>query len=272
MIPLRISALNSLAQCPGFACLSTVDDSPGGAAANTGTAVGRMCELWHKGGEHAEAAAAAIRQTEAEVADHPKADFDEAKVWFTGYANDPRNKGVVPATSCEQTVYLTLGEFKFKGHLDQLRRNKAGALRVWDIKSGQGARLSACSCGQLDKTAMGGREMVGRYAWQIAGYALAATETLGETVLPGGIIRIRGYKWSNRCKWDKDDPAAAPVFFHMPWTLDVCHEMMASAHHILSTLAEGKVPMHPGTHCQWCPAGSPDVCGDMIADTFGGAA
>ena len=271
MIPKRVSALNGLASCPGFAALNSVFDNPSGKAAATGTAVGRAAQLWHELGETPTALAAALTQTETELI-ASKADFDDVRVWATGYATDPRNLGVVLPGSCEKKVTFSIGEFSFEGHTDQIRRTKAKGLRLWDIKSGQGERLSACSCGELDKVAMGGREMVTKYAWQISAYSLAATETLGEPVLPGGIIRIRGYAWNKRCKWDPEDMSTAPVFFYTPWDLDVCREMMDSAHAELEALARGDVKCTPGTHCQWCPGEAPHMCGDKIYDTFGGDA
>lgn len=255
MIPLRISALNSLTKCPGFAALGTIDDSPGGIAANSGSAVGRVVQLWHERGEDPIALDAAIRQAEAEIARHPKADFDDVRKWAEGYARDPRNAGVVEPASCEREVKLRLGAFELVGHVDQLRRQH-GALSVWDLKSGK----------------PGGRDMVNSHAWQISAYALACTETLGETVLPGGIIRIRSYAWNNRCRWDKSDMANAPAFYATPWSLDVCREMMASVESHLSMLAEGRVHMHPGTQCAWCPGAAPNLCGDAISDAFEGSA
>lgn len=268
MIPLRISALNTLAKCAGAAALDTVAERESGGAADTGTAVGRIAQLWHELGETPTALDAAIRQTEAEVAKHPKADLQTAAEWATGYAADPRNLSTVVPGSCEKEVTLTLGEFKLVGHIDQMR-SVHGAESVWDIKSGQGARLSACECGALDKHAIGGREMTRAYAWQISAYALACTETYGRTILPGGVIRIRAYAWNSRCKWDKDDMSTAPVFNHTPWGLDECREQMESALHLLRQLAEGSVLLTPGAHCLWCPGEAPNLCGDRLADAFG---
>ncbi len=267
MVPARISALNTLARCAGAAALDTVSDREGGAAADTGTAVGRMVQLWHELGETPTALAAAVQQAEAEVADHPRADLQAAAVWAAGYASDSRNLGVVVPGSCEMEVRLTLGAHKLVGHIDQLR-SVNGAETVWDVKSGQGARLSACSCGALDKTAIGGREMEKSYAWQLSAYALALTQTLGRPILPGGIIRIRAYAWNSRCKWDREDTSTAPVFHHMPWGLDACREQMTSAEHLLDLLEEGLVLLTPGAHCLWCPGEAPNICGERIADAF----
>jgi hypothetical protein len=270
MIPLRISALSTLGKCAGAAALNTATERESGAAADTGTAVGRMVELWHKQGETPTALDAAVRQTEAEIASHPKANLQDAAAWASGYAADSRNAGVVDAKSLEAEVRLQLGPFELVGHLDQIR-NVNGAESVWDVKSGQGARLSACSCGALDKTAVGGREMTRAYAWQVSAYALAASETFKRTILPGGVIRIRAYGWNSRCRWDKADMSTAPAFHYMPWDLDACREQMDSVLHLLELLQSGRVLCTPGAHCLWCPGEAPNLCGDRIADAFEGS-
>lgn len=256
MIPLRISALSSLCRCPGWAMLDSLGTRGSSAAADSGTGVGRVAQLWHENGEDPLALQAALTQAEREApTDFPKANLQDVGIWAQGYASDPRNAGCVVPKSCEKEVTLQLGKFELVGHIDQMR-NVNGALRVWDIKSGK----------------PGGRDMVCSYAWQVSAYALACTETLGETVLPGGIIRIRSYAWNNRCRWDKEDLSSCPAFFYMPWDLDACREMMASVHSHLTMLDEGRVHLHPGTHCMWCPGEAPNLCGDRISDAFEGSA
>ena len=252
MIPLRVSALNSLVKCPAFASLSMVADRTGSKAADSGTAAGRVCQIWHEKGEDALALSAALEQAIDEVDAHPKADWDDVAKWCGGYASDPRNRGALLPGSCERRVELTLGRFSLVGHVDQIRRGPHGGLTVWDIKSGK----------------PGGRDMTFAYAWQVSAYALACTETLGEPVLPGGIIRLRSYAWNTRCKWDAEDLTTAPAFYAMPWDLAACREMLEGAEFLLGQLEEGIVLQHPGTHCQWCPGESPHLCGDRIADAF----
>ena len=247
----RISALNTLARCPSFAMIDSLRDRGSGKAADTATCVGRVIQLWHEQGEHAEALQAAMLQAEREIDAHPLADFDEVRKMATGYAADPRNVGVVDVESCEKEVYLTLGDHKLTGHVDQLRRVH-GALSVCDVKSGK----------------PGGRDMVHSYAWQLAAYALACTETLGELVLPGGIIRVRAYMWNTRCKWDKADMSTCPAFYPTPWTHAHAWEMMESAKFHLDLLSSGSVLQQPGGHCNYCPGGGPATCGDVLSDAY----
>ena len=236
--------------------------SAGGPAADTGSAVGRMIELAHGGAMLDDA----VRTVTGEAPDRfPRADLDQAARWAFAYCSDRRNSpnspyGAVVPGSCEREVLYTLplppGEsgapFQLVGHLDQLRRDPQGRLRVWDVKSGK----------------PGGQEMVLLYAWQIAAYALASTEAYGEPVLPGGIIRLRGYD-----KVPFMDPAAgdiasaSSVFYEVYWTLDDCREMLTTAAAELARVRAGYIHLRPGLHCLYCPAGpDPGGCSARIPD------
>ncbi|HYE93937.1 MAG TPA: PD-(D/E)XK nuclease family protein [Terriglobales bacterium] len=246
----RISSLPGIGQCPGFALLRTAEDGSS-AAADNGSAAGRIIELWHRAGEHAtafeEAAQTAMREASEKF---PRADMDQARTWALQYANDPRNKGVVVADLCEREVRLSLpcapedptGQpIELVGHVDQIRRVR-GQLRVWDTKSGK----------------PGGLELLYSATLQIAAYALASTATLGEPVLPGGVIRLRA--WDTK----RAQTEQANAFFEAPWTLDECRGLLDSSAFDIGLLRQGIIPLRPGTHCQWCPGGAPNLCGARI--------
>ena len=91
-------------------------------------------------------------------------------------------------------------------------------------------------------------------------YALASTATMGEAVLPGGIIRLRGYKDVVIGPGASDEAGRSPVFFETPWSLDHCRDMLVTAAYRVQAIREGRIELIPGPHCQWCPvarAGSP---------------
>lgn len=250
----RISSLPGIGQCPGFAVLRAAGDDTGSAAANTGSAVGRIAELWHRGGEGATSFEEAVAQAMREVAENfPRADMDEARLHALGYASDPRNRGVVVAEWCELEVKLTLAPapedptgqpIELVGHIDQIRRDPVTKqLRVWDLKNGR----------------PGGLELLYGYAWQIAAYSLACTATLGEPVLPGGVIRMKGYGTKRR------DPDADPsTHFEAPWSLDQCRGMLDVVAFEVAHVRNGAIAMRPGMHCMWCPAGGPHLCGARL--------
>ena len=262
----RASSLATLASCPGL-FYAQGEGGMGGrsAAANTGSAVGRAIELAHAGALLDDA----LRSVTAEAPERwPAADLEQVAKWAFAYCCDPRNGphspyGTVVPGSCEREVECDLpaspgdpsGEpFRVVGHLDQLRRDPQGRLRVWDVKSGR----------------PGGQELVLQYAWQLAAYALASTATVGETVLPGGIIRLRGYD-----KVPYMDPAArehaevAAVFYPVQWSLDDCRNMLLSAAGELGRVRAGYIHLRPGLHCLYCPVGGaagPAGCGDRLPD------
>jgi len=270
---LRISILANLAKCPSFFALKTrITDVSFGTAAHTGSAVGRLIELWHRNGETAEGLLAAKRRAFLDgITDFPKANFDSACKVAIFYACDPRNRGVVIPDSCEQEVILKLEPdpsdpvqkmMEIPGHVDQIRRESDGGLYVWDVKNGKPE----------------GDELRLAYAWQLAAYAIASTEFYGETVLPGGIIRTQSYLNDlHRCPTCNKKsrkkvlaPHEAKVFYETPWSLEACHTMMRQAARAIARLRRGIFDQTPGTHCNWCPGGGPHRCEVEIGSAFHG--
>jgi len=267
-VPKRISALPSLAKCPGFVALrkATPDSGPG-RARDSGSAVGRLIELCHRGYLFEDAMLQVAREAPDEF---PMYDETDIRIWGMQYCTDTRNGsesplGVVIGDRCEAEVTLTLdpapedstGEpVKFVGHIDQVRRGPDGILRVWDVKSG--------NIGDNPRIEYG-LELLYQHAWQLAAYALACTETWDETVLPGGIIRLRGYLCRNK---PVVPPSDAKVFFHAPWSLETCREMLATPVYHIAGIRNGAIALNPGDHCLYCPGGGPNLCGDEIARHF----
>ena len=264
----RISSLPGLVQCPGFAVLRAVGEDGGSVAADTGSVVGRVCELWHRKGEGPTALEEALQQVLTDpkgVPEHPRADMEEVRAHATGYTNDPRNRGMVVPELCEQEVTLTLqpapedptGQpLVIVGHIDQVRRvpNQPGVFKVWDLKNGK----------------PGGLEMLYSYALQLAAYTLALNETLGsnssgptrKVFLPGGIVRLRAYAPKKR--GEPKVPGEENALYEAPWTIDQCRDMVATAVQHLAWIRTGIIHLQPGVHCQWCPAGGPHLCPEKI--------
>lgn len=231
-----------------------------GEAAHTGTAVGRMIELYHAGLDLSKAIARADAEKgtgEGSAHDYPLADIPQASAWVEAYAADPRNpREIIWPGSCEREVHLTLpadpddetGEpVVLIGHIDQVRRDRGGRWRLWDVKSGRA----------------GGVQMLYEYAWQLMAYALACSNTFGEPILPGGVIRVRGYEGRVKKPSGTED-----VFFEAPWTLDDCREAMAGVAWYVGRIRAGLIPLRPGVHCMWCPAGAPHLCGPRLGAHF----
>lgn len=250
MSTVRISSLPTVGRCPAFGVLRSLTggSSP---AAHTGTAVGRLIELTHQGAPYAEA----LARTQAEAPEaFPDADLDYVMQCGLAYCSDARNRDVVVGELCEREVTVSLapsprdptGEpIQLVGHVDQIRRER-GQLYVWDLKNGRPS----------------GIDLLYGYAWQIAAYAVAASNTLGEPVLPGGIIRLRGYIHERRK--NNPDPNEANVFYAAPWTLEQCHAMLGNVVEHIALQRSGVLLSQPGTHCEWCPASGPHTCADEI--------
>lgn len=198
-----------------------------GEAADTGSAVHAGCAEWHKEHDY-DTALAALKES---VGRYPKADIGKAGRHFQAYTKDPRNIEA-KVEACEKKVKLRLAKDVFVfGTLDQIRLHPDGTLRVWDIKTG--ARLT-------------GWEMIHEHAYQLAAYALAATDVIGRDVLPGGFIRTDSYL--------KRTPTQ--VFWPSGLSLSQCRMMMRDVLRKVFTIRNGVVPAAiPGTHCSFCPAG-----------------
>lgn len=249
--PLRISALTGLQCCPGFTLLSDrkiAEDDRSSAAAETGTAVGRLIELWHLGEKFREA----LDQAEGEKgADFPSADMEAAEFWFHSYVDDDRNQvNSVLAESLEAKVEYELPPapedptgkpIYLVGHLDQVRVLH-GRHSVWDVKSGRAQ----------------GKQMLFDYAWQQAGYVLASRQRWPELdVQPGGIIRLRGYTKTKA-------PSDCNVFYQDPRTVKDCEEQLNNVSLHVALIRQGIIVTAPGKHCCWCPAEFYHLCGPML--------
>ena len=252
--PVRISALTALTKCPASMILQRAFDRGSGAAADTGSAVGRLVQLYHEGWLVDDAIERARRECPTEF---PLADLPRAETLLGHYVRDPRNpREVVAKGSCELEVRLVLppdasdptgAPIHLVGHVDQIRHHPDGVLRVWDTKAGK-----------LDD----GLAMTRVYAWQLAAYALAATATLGREVRPGGIIRLAGYE--TRDGGEQARAGTASTHYETPWTLDECATMLASVSGLIAMIRRGDVLMLPGAHCRWCPGEAPNLCADKI--------
>lgn len=201
--PLRASALTQLFVCAGSKVgdmLSDLDDA-GGKAAQTGTAVGRACEVYHSTDLDFGSIMDQVKK-ESKEAKRPfdGADWGEVERMFKSYTLDSRNpRSAVLPESLEEEVVLRLDPHPFDptgeqivipGHLDQVRFEN-GTYMIWDIKSGKPE----------------GYDMVEDYAYQQVAYAEAYAQKYPERrVAWGGIIRLRDYLTPKRVKIANWDP------------------------------------------------------------------
>lgn len=261
--PLRISSLTALRACEHGAVLRwrqdlgiDVMDRTGSKAADTGTAVGRAVELWHRRRDRD--LAGIMQQVEEEAAGVPpsrppflEADLEETARTLLRYTRDPRNVAAdVPEWSLEAEVRLTLpphpldptGEaVHLVGHLDQIRIER-GIAWVWDLKHSRHS----------------GPALVSGYSWQQAIYALAAEATFRRTVGWGGIIRTTGYlvRGAGKSVGDGEYNVMFPAGLQ-PEQLAVIADSVRFA---VALARRGDAPLRPGDHCGWCPAGGVDSC------------
>ena len=229
--PLRPSKLKQFLMCPMSTVLDKLmaGDDEGGPGAQTGSVVHKGVEAFHRAlgapltrREEAEAAARSALST------FPLARPEDAFRWLNAYTNDPANIEA-RVTHLEHSVTLTIDpDIVIKGTLDQIRKDDQGRLTVWDLKTG--TKLSA-------------DDAVDEYQIQQMAYVLAARQTLGLNVLPGGIIWCAGY----------DKPRGRRF---LPMGIDVqdCLDTMEVVkNRVLEIRAGLKLFVPSNSNCFWCP-------------------
>jgi hypothetical protein len=126
--PLRCSKLPQLAACTLTTVVSMLnDDEDSGPAANTGSALHKAIETWHKNGQDEKGAVEVMRKG---IAKYPNADLTDAADMFRAYCLDPRNiKAEIIEAERQVEIYLNPAKFDptkedivIYGTLDQIRR------------------------------------------------------------------------------------------------------------------------------------------------------
>jgi len=240
--PLHPSALRVLLECPWRIVMeylySPTDES--GSAADTGSAVHAAAHALHTGKEVAEC----LGIMKDKLADYPRADLLDAADLFLKYAADTRNRRAKVILS-EQKISFTIaaapedptGEpLTIVGRLDQVREAD-GELRVYDLKTSK-----------LDPM-----QLLHSHTYQMAAYCVGASTFLKRIVNPGALILVRRYKAS-----DHDN---ALVFWHYPWKLKDCEQILDVFRHRVAEIRRGTLYHNPSDGmCRWCHQRTPDIC------------
>ena len=235
--PIRASAVEKFLQCPMSTVLTLCDDNEGNDAAQTGNLVHSGAHAFHttKGALADRIAASQAALDEARTK-FPDGDAKKAHKILANYTADKENQDAEVPWS-EETVTLRLppdptdptqAPVVILGHLDQVRRDAKGTLRVHDIKTGY---------------RLGATQTVLEYLVQQAVYTLAARATLDETIEPGSIIYTPGY-----------EKARSKVHLPLPLTVEACKILVAPVPLFVSLIRQGKPVFRPSPeNCQWCP-------------------
>lgn len=253
--PLRPSKCGKLIACPMSVLLDDGEDN-GGPAAQTGNLVHSAVAAFHQH-KDVEAGLAAL---EAARQQFPKGDPEAARKGYRSYAADKTNADArVPYV--EQKVRLDLApapddptgqRIVIEGTLDQIRedfvddrRNAYPGLTVWDVKNG--SRLDAS-------------ESLDEHLVQQAVYVLAARQTFGLDVKPGGLILMPGY----------EKPRARRF---VPWKLTArqCELFCAPIVHAVSLIRRGIPAFRPSPDsCRYCSVRPFTHCSEMFFGLYGG--
>jgi hypothetical protein len=259
--PLRASALPKINECPASVFLSTSfwiesdDDEPGGQAAQTGNLVHAAAAVYHRepGSLH-QRTEAGLAALEAARAQFPGGEVKRAKKIWEAYAADPAN-AEAQVVRGEQRVKIRIPcapfdptgkEVVIRGTLDQLRLDKDGVLRVYDIKTG---------------TFYYGRKALDHYLTQQAAYVLGAQQTWGQefpgkVIEPGALICTDGYFRDSK-----------QVFWHHPWGLESIPNILQSVVTQVAAARAGRLGFQPSTDaCRWCEHKNFPACEGFYTD------
>ena len=253
--PLRMSKLTGIMACPASV---KFEDNESSQAAETGSAVGRMIELYHLGADIDEGV---LR------ANFPLADLDRAGKLLDAYTLDPRNpKDAVVRESLEETVTAILEPHPLDrtglpvvliGHLDQVRVSDAGFYEIWDVKSGRKDR-------QLP-----------RYAFQLHAYCEGYAQKYPDRkVRVGGIINLVGYEQTRmeggernaatgRMRGAKKTEYAIgehPVFLRSLARRSTHDLVLLEIRRTIALIRMGQNAAVPGEWCSYCPGDEFPVC------------
>ncbi len=267
--PIRISAAPSLMACTGGYLAALEEERDSGPAADTGTAVGLLVQLYHLG--HSEEEAKLITESSKEVGfeggyPFPQADMGEAVRAFTLYCEDPRNpRDIVITDSLELSVTTSLPPHPMDptrspvwvtGHIDQIRIADDGSLEVWDLKHSRKRE----------------DELLRHYAPQQVLYALAASEHYGRKVRWGGLLRTRAYLERRRLPAPPGsgkqytladrDPASARAFIRSGYNAQMIDNLVRRFVRRVAWARMGFPIINQGPHCNWCPHKDFHTCYD----------
>lgn len=247
--PLRPSGLSKLVRCGvqviGELLADFRDES--GVAADTGSVTHAAVEAFHRAdGDTAKRTQAGLDAIQAGLSKFPKAEKDDARIYFAHYANDPRNQRA-EIIALEQSVSFTLEPHEsdptrqpivVNGKLDQIRKID-GRMVVNDIKTGQSD----------------GVKMLHDYAYQLSAYLLGAKASGYPQVEGVSITRMYGYR-----KRGAVLPSPDGVFWFATINERVARLLLDRVRLEVARIRSGEVHFGPGEHCSWCPYKGIDRC------------
>lgn len=229
----------------------TSGDGSSYISAHTGTALGLLIELFHRGDSRERATKRVKDASEIGMGDRPhpfpRADWKSAELAFSRYIEDPRNSDkywpVIPE-SLEKEVYLELPDIKgkpifFEGHIDQCRLTEDGLWEVWDVKFSD---------------IFSPPELLSSKIAQLAFYALGL-ENEGIPASIGGIIAPRQYTTKPGLKKAPGDIKGA--FTRGSWNLRDAQALSRLVALEVSRIRYGQTPLKICPHCDFCEVGKP---------------
>lgn len=249
--PLRCSKLRNLAACSVEPILELLGESvdSAGAGAETGSLTHEAIDAFHKEQRELQhkiiAGLTALRDATKR---YPLGDEKEATIYFTHYANDPRNQ-LAEFLRHPKTGAIGL-EHQMEGTLSPHPSDPTGQPIVLTGKADQFRRYRGKNCVMDYKTGKTSAwEMQSVYSYQMAGYLHLANQN-GWCVDEAYIIR--GYRYrENTAK--SELPEANYVFVAMPFVASEVLLILDRIRLEVARIRSGELLFGPSPMCSWCP-------------------
>jgi hypothetical protein len=253
--PLRSSQIPLLMGCSWRSVLLMIKEFSDevGAAADSGSAFHKAAETLHR---HHKSYDDCIAESKACSDLYPKVDWDEVRLYFQPYYNDPRNQHAEFATfngkvAIEEHFKIHFPnpegteEIVIQGTYDQIRiiNNEYGEqkYRLIDLKTGKSMNLY---------------DTLMHHTFQLACYWLGA-DFNNHKVDEIAIGYIYGYR-QRGANLPSPDGIFAP---HSLQNVDQCRTIMKGVFRRINAIRRGEIDITPGVNiCNKCPARGPDVC------------
>jgi len=243
--PVHPSGARVLIMCPWRIVMPYLglvpEDDSSGQAADTGSAMHKAAELFHKGASVAEA----IVGMREQVRKYPLAVLAEAAQMFLGYSCDSRNRDA-NLVLCEEPL-----AFSIEAAPDDPTGERIEVVATTDQVRFDGYRYK---CYDIKTSKRSPVEVMSESWYQMGLYCVGASIKLGKLVEPGGLIMPRNYK-------PGVDPSSAPVFYLFNYKAAWIDELVWPLRRAVADVRRGAIHHFPDPNgCKYCHQGHPDIC------------
>lgn len=238
-VPLHASSVPDLIKCALRSTMQYLftEEFESSEAADTGSMTHVGVADWHRNKDIANA----VEEMRKSQERYPQANLSEAAQLFLNYTQDPRNQEAevtvvehkssiifTPASSDETKKAIVI-----VGTIDQIRV-VSGQWFIWDLKTSKRT----------------GEDQLNMYIYQLAAYAIMASNEFNRPVGLGGLLCPRHYRIGDNSK----------AIWKYPHRFNDIGPLINGIRFAVAAVRNGLVHPSPGEHCRYCPQQSTSQC------------